>query len=187
MEWASIALAAAVVFLFLVILGALREVMLLRGEVAGLSQLITHPPTPSFLSSGNGGAKAPDALIQAIREAVPAPIPPRELVAFVSPGCGPCDALARDISALIDRDPTARQLGDAILFVVGAPTLKEAEAFAVRLPGRTHIDRNIALRRACEVRGTPTLFLVSTTDFHVTDYTVEGDMRWITTRLAQPA
>jgi len=182
MDWQVLALAAAVGFLLLVVLGALREVMVLRGEVAGLSQLITDPPPPSFVHADNGSdTRAPDALIRALQEANPLPMPSRQIVAFVAPGCGPCEDIARDVSALLNNGGGYRS--EELLFIVGAPRMSEAQDFAAHLPGRTILDRGAVLRRACEVRGTPTLFLVSAPDFHVTDYTVEGDAQWIATRL----
>jgi hypothetical protein len=50
-------LGIVVLLLFLVILGVMREVVILRGEVTALTQLITIPPAPSFL-----GKRVPNAL-----------------------------------------------------------------------------------------------------------------------------
>lgn len=56
-------LTVAILLLFLVILAVMREVVILRGEVTALSQLIVDPPVPSYL-----GQKLPRALARRLEE-----------------------------------------------------------------------------------------------------------------------
>jgi hypothetical protein len=55
---AALVVGALTVFLLLAVLGAMREVTLLRGETGALAQLIKSPPPPTFVQGG----QVPDAL-----------------------------------------------------------------------------------------------------------------------------
>lgn len=67
--------------------------------------------------------------------------------------------------------------------VVWASRTKKALRFASQLPGHTLIDENGDLARRCEIRATPTIFIVSRSDFTLADYNPEGDVEWILNRL----
>ncbi|MGD1059667.1 MAG: hypothetical protein ABR992_19930, partial [Solirubrobacteraceae bacterium] len=45
------------------------------------------------------------------------------------------------------------------------------------------VDGDGKIGQASEIRATPTLFLVSTEDYHLIDYTLSGDIEWMTTHL----
>ena len=104
--------ALAVASLFVLILGVMREVVIMRGEVTALSQLITDPPPPSFL-----GQRLPDALSRRLAppEANTSGTPGTWVVAFLSPGCASCKSVLDDVAAAVE-DGTLKR-GD-VRFVV---------------------------------------------------------------------
>lgn len=180
MEVIVVALAVLTGFLLLAILGAMREVTLLRGEVEAFAQLIKSPPAPSFVRT-----QAPDALKRVLRARVPAAgVDGAQLVAFVSPYCQSCERLAKEVEAAAHAGSVA---DDRLLFVVWARTEAEAIEMSAKLPGRTVLDVDGSLATACEIRATPTLFLVSDRDFTVVDYTLEGDAQWVLNHLTPTA
>jgi hypothetical protein len=165
-------------FLVLAMLGAMREIVLLRAEVATLSRLIRYPPEPSYAQE---------------RASVPAMLAPlleahesygeRQLVAFVAPGCGPCEGLARDVSAAIDRGQLDAK---DVLFFVWAATARETDEMVNRLPGYAVPDYEGRLARVCEIRGTPALMIVAKDGHAVIDFQYEGDVQWIIRHLTSP-
>lgn len=174
---ALIATAALTVFLVLCVLGTMREAALLRGEVKALSDLVRHPPPPSYV-----GDEAPALLRDRLLELDGSSSRP-VLVAFVSPGCQPCEVLVEGLRAAVD---SGHLSATDILSVVWAQTSDQAEQFAERVPGTPVADAKGALSRACEVRATPTLLVISPGDHRVTDFNLEGDVQWVLARLTRP-
>jgi hypothetical protein len=173
---ALILLGGLTLFLALAVLGSMRETVLLRGEVDALSQLITSPPPPSFV-----GGPAPDDLRRLLESIEPMSTHPgSSLVAFVSPGCKPCDDILTGLSRAAEEGQIR---SDDLLFVVWAEETNAVRRFASQLPGHTVIDDSGDLARKCEIRATPTLLLVSR-DFTVVDYNPEGGVEWILSRLS---
>jgi hypothetical protein len=169
-------LGALTLFLALAVLGSMRETVILRVEVEALSQLITSPPPPSFI-----GGPAPGDLRRLLESIEPMWTDPgSSLVAFVTPGCRPCDDVATELSRAAAEGQIRE---DDLLFVVWASETNEVRRFAARLPGRTIIDSDGDLARTCEVRATPTFLIVSRNDFTVLDFNAEGGVEWILERL----
>jgi len=176
-------LAVAVGFLLLVALGTLREVVFLRAGVNRCDQLIARSrKPPSFVSE-----KVPDVLVEALasrrtpngtgRTTRPA----RELVAFVAPGCRPCETLVQRASLM------STGFEQLVFVVVAAHSANGDTAFAAKLPGRVIVDETGRLATACEIQATPTLFLIDKDDHHLVDYTYAGDVEWIANHLNQPS
>lgn len=173
-----VGLVSVTLFLALAVLGSMRETVLLRGEVKALSQLITSPPPPSFVRG-----RVPDALRKTLQQLHAAPAAAtRWLVAFVTPGCGPCQEVATGLRNAVGRGEV---LASDLVFVVWA-SRREASAFASELPGHVLIDDDGDLARSCEVKATPTSFVVSRADFRVLDFDLEGGVEWILDRMRAP-
>lgn len=177
MIWVVLALPAVVVFLLLALLGVMRETVLLRGEVKAFQDLIRRPPPPKFV---NG--HMPEALTRALAPRLPfAPGSHQLLVAFVSPGCAPCEETVDALAAAV---ADGRVRHEDLAFVVWVLDETEGELFSPRIPGAFVLDSTGELSRACEVRATPTLFLVERDSYRVLDYSLEGTPQWATSRLA---
>lgn len=173
MNWVVIAAQGTVtVFLLLAVLGAMREITLLRSDVRIFRDLIQRPPAPSFV-----GGRMPDVLARELeRVAWSDGATERQAVAFLSPACSPCEVLADDLTALVGEDESRR---DKITLVVSASDDVEAERFAAKLPLRAIVDRGGTLLRACEIRGTPSVFMVSRSEHNVLDYSPEANSEWV--------
>jgi hypothetical protein len=162
-------------FLLLAHLGTMREVVLLRGDVKVFRDLIQHPPAPSFV---NG--RLPDELVNKLSER-DATMPGRhQVVAFLSPGCRPCEQLGEDLSTAVANGDLER---DDVFVVAWAFATDEAERFAARLGLPYLVDVNGDLARACEIRGTPTLFVVERDTHKVLDFSPEGSAAWVLDRM----
>jgi hypothetical protein len=71
---------------------------------------------------------------------------------------------------------------DAALVREYAPNIV-AERFAARLALPYLVDVNGDLARVCEIRGTPTLFVVERGTYNVIDYSPEGNAAWVLERI----
>jgi len=162
-----------VLFLLLAVLGALREVAILRGEIAAWSQLVKRPPPPSYV-----GRQIPHLLREEVNLNLPndeSVASPLRAVAFVSPTCTPCVRLMAGLQTAIERGT----LNPArLLYVTWASTVEASEQLASRLPAPAVVDRG-DLGRACEVRGTPTIILLNFLEGKVIDVHMEGDPEWV--------
>lgn len=168
-------LAAAVLFLFLTILGTMREVTLLRGEVAAFRQLILKPPVPSF-ATGPLPAVATEAL-----SALPSRDDRTHALLFLSQGCGGCDDLVRKMGAAIRSGAVS---SDDFTFVISAASRDSGLVTAASaVTSRVLLDASDEIFKACEVRSTPTLFIVAGSSPQVTDYVFGGDVEWIRQRV----
>jgi thioredoxin-related protein len=176
MELPVVVLGGLTLFLILAVLGSMRETVLLRGEVEALSQLITSPPPPSFIDR-----PVPDSLRKILESAEPAPSTSGErLVVFMTPGCAPCETIAEGLADAVNRGQVSTE---DLLFVVWASPSEDTQRLVSQLPGHTVVDDG-DLARVCEVRATPTIFIVSRGDFTVNDYNADGRLEWIMNRFA---
>lgn len=170
----SVALAGGILFVALVVLGVMREVVILRGEVAALSQLITDPPPPSFLNE-----RLPDALsrrLAFVTEGRRTPSRPH-VVAFVSPGCEGCTALVRELRVAVGE---GRVDPGAVSFVVTWADSAEPDVYhEAAAVADTVLDADGALARVCEVRATPTLLAVESQGLTVFAHKAGGDPEWV--------
>lgn len=179
MAWMVVGLGVLTVFLLLAVLGAMREVVLLRGELEAFGQLVKRPPPPSYVD-----ASLPSALVGAIEAAlVPCENDDRLVVAFVSPGCKPCEDLVQGLALAAEQGELRRE---DLFFVVWAARDEDAERLVPDLPGPGVSDSGGSLARASEIRGTPTVFVVSRSDYQVLDYDLEGEPEWVLRHLAHP-
>jgi hypothetical protein len=176
-------------FLVLAVLATMREVTILRGEVAAAQQLVMKPPAPSYAVSRG---RIPLALIRAVGlDSSPSEFGMKEsdlsprplLLAFVGAGCRPCQALTSGIAmALAQRALTEEDL----VFLVWGANKEEASRYAEGLPGRVILDPDADLQRAGEIRGTPTLLSISRPQLTVIDYNLEGEVEWVIRQLSPP-
>lgn len=177
MTVADFALAVSAITLFLVILGVMREVVILRGEVRALSNLIVSPPTPYYF-----GERLPRALSEALpslRDGVYADEP--HVIAFVSPGCGPCTDLTTEIR---DRVLT-RELDPTKISFVVCNASESAEFFkeVASVGSETVADELGRMMTTWEIRATPSLLALSAGDRRVVDFVAGGDVEWIKEKL----
>lgn len=99
------------------VLGAMRETMILRSEVEALAQLIKNPPAPSYVDR-----ELPESAVRAIRNLELESDSDSFVVAFVSPGCAPCDELVAQLS---DAVATGRVERDRLVSVIWASTSEQ--------------------------------------------------------------
>jgi hypothetical protein len=174
----SVVLSVVVVFLFLTILGTMREVSILRGEVAAFRQLILKPPVPSFASGA-----LPLAAARALSVLPERPKERAHALLFLAQGCGGCDDLLRKVREALRRSEIRP---DDLTFVLAAAS-EDAGVFraAAEVTPRVILDSTDEIFRACEVHSTPTLFIVAGSSPQVTDYVFGGDVDWIRQRVHQ--
>lgn len=147
------------------LLGAMREVVLLRNEVRALTRLVTKPSHPEYL-----GDQVPRSLADAIPPELAAT--GAAVVVFVAPGCGGCDELLRRL--VIGRAPQDRVL----LVTTGAEDYEPLRA-AEGAGFLVNKDATGALFEASEITATPALLAVDTTTGLAYDYVVGGYLTWI--------
>lgn len=184
----TLVLAVLLLALIAVVLGVMREAVILRGDVKALSSLITYPPAPSFLGEA---LPAPAARRLPVLAQAGASDRPRDgdshIVAFLSPDCSGCSGLVSDIAAAVEagRLP-AEQVEESISFLVASYEAEEpAVAHTARAIGEVLIDANAELGKACEVRHTPMLMAIRLPDAIVVDYSVGGGIEWVE-KILQP-
>ena len=172
-------LGVVTLFLLLATLGSMREVVLMRGEVEALAQLVKRPPPPSFVDDVIPPAFA--KLIETHQQSwVNSGSPESIAVSFVSPRCGPCENLVTGVRSALDEGLIQVE---RLLFVAWALDDAMAKEFAEACPGHAVPDIGGRLARVLEIRGTPTVLVVDPESRRVLDYTLEGSAQWITARL----
>lgn len=173
-------LTVAILPLFLVILAVMREVVILRGEVTALSQLIVDPPVPSYL-----GQKLPRALARRLEEMAGGLAPSRRVhaVLFLKNACEGCNDLVADVR---------RAVGDGILdredisFVVAAGEEAPIARAAQSISRSVVLDPGGKLLDESEIRATPTVLTVRGDTLDVLDYKLGGELGWIIDQLKRP-
>ena len=175
-------LGVCVAFLFLLVLSLMREVVLWRGEVDAISTLIKHPPQPPFI-----GSAAPAPLIEALSRVQPAIAVSSRIVAFVAPECAGCEHFVRQSHAAIAEGRVRRD--DFVFILYGdeeEQRRRRFRAFVDDLPGRSIIDEAGRLGSVCEVRATPSVFVISSTNDAVA-FDMKGNIEWALSHLAEGA
>jgi len=164
--------------LLVVILGTMRETVILRGDVAALSQLITNPPQPSYV-----GTRIP-ALIESavgLGEYVSRCDSRTHVLLFLRIGCNGCESLLIALQEAVHRESVPPS---GISCVVAAPT-EDAPVFqmARRVSENVVLDRDGTLFKGAEVRGAPTQLALWVNTLEVFDCQLGGDVGWIMERL----
>ncbi|MGI8968752.1 MAG: hypothetical protein ACR2GA_06585 [Chloroflexota bacterium] len=178
MTIADAVLVALFVLLLLVLLGVMREVLILRGHVAALAQLITHPPAPSYLGQPLPGAVASRLEFNS-RAETGMPL----ILLYLSKGCSGCDGLIRDLRQAV---ALGRLSAAAVTCIVRAgaeqdETYQAAEAIGCRMI----VDRDGKLYDFLEIRGTPTQMALWNDTAEVFAYHIGGDVQWMLDKLAE--
>ncbi|MGH2441849.1 MAG: hypothetical protein ACRDFX_01630 [Chloroflexota bacterium] len=178
MNIADAVLAVALLLTLLVILGVMREVLILRGHVTALSQLITRPPAPSYLGSGLPRTVASRLKpLQRSEEGSP------HVVLYLSNGCTGCVSL---IAALRQSLELGQIAASDVSCIVGIqPGDDGIYTAAVATGCRTSTDVRGEMYEALEIRGTPSQLAIWSDTTEVFDYHLGGDMQWIRQRLAK--
>jgi len=180
MTFIDIILVVAALLLFLLILGLMRETVILHGHVTALSQLITNPPIPSFI-----GKSLPHQLA---RELPPVSVartwlPRAHVILFLRSNCGGCEDLVAGLEEEIKRKFVSK---DNITCVVAAASVDSPVFRAAQSVSRnTVLDVTGDLLKACEIQGTPTQLAIWTDTLNVFDYNYGGDVEWIRQKLQQ--
>lgn len=158
------------VILFILALTFMREVVILRGEIVALSQLITTPPTPRLI-----GRVVPAALLE--RTAMALRQSGSHVVIFLSDTCGSCSDLVREVTPLVaGGELNAKH----ITCVVESRSAKTSVAAPLAMHGVEVVeDREGRIATECDVRGNPMLVSVNPQTGEATDYTYGGGARWI--------
>lgn len=158
--------------LFLGLLGVMREVVILRGEVRGLSHLILMPPEPPYV-----GNPAPDLLQQRLQP-VSFPDSQEDLIAlFLSSDCAACGSLMSDCEGEFDSGGISPER-----FVLVAAGVDERSRLVRRLKmsGAAVIaDPDRSLVTECGVIITPSALMISASEMSVTSFRAGVSMRWI--------
>jgi hypothetical protein len=184
----TLVLAMLLLALMAVVVGVMREAVILRGDVKALSSLITNPPAPSFLGEAlpAPAARRLPALVRGASSDEPRP-GDSHILAFLSPDCSGCSGLVSDLAAAVKSNAlSADRVGQSISFLVASYEAQEPTvASAARAVGEVIIDANAELGKACEVRHTPMLMEIRLPDAIVIDYNIGGGIEWIQ-KILQP-
>lgn len=174
-----VAISTSSVIALLCVLAALREIVILRGDVHALSQLITTPPEPAIMN-----AALPRRLANLVYEASslagPGARSATHCVVFASEDCGPC----RDL--LVRLEKAAENYSDlranvSVVVKVGAGQKSRIEG-TLRRAGIQYVRDSGELAKECGVRGTPMTVGVNSATGIVTEYTYGSDEQWIISR-----
>ena len=182
----AIVLGVGLLALLAVVLGVMREAVILRGEVQALASLITTPPAPSFM-----GSVLPNSLIRRIAETAPreasangSDAPTSHVLAFLTSDCTGCAALVSEIDFAISAGTLDPEFVKQNITAVVASRDDGAAASPVATAARSVldaviIDNHAELTRAADIRQAPTLIEVRMPDAVVVDYQVAGGLEWI--------
>ena len=167
----------ALVILFLAVLGVMRETVILRGEVAALSQLILVPPDPPYIRD-----IAPLELRNALmRLDNPSDRPERLLVLFLSGGCSSCQRVVRELGAATSAENLP---ATSVVGVVSKSTDRDGvHTSLVRLGARILNDPSGSLTKACGILITPSALEISTSDFTVLEFEGGVTEQWLLNRI----
>lgn len=178
MELLILVLAGLVGFLVLVQLGTMREVVVLRSQLASFSQLVMQPPEPSWLETGRVPAQLREQHTQLAAS-------DDECLAFVfvESGCPSCRVLVAECAAERSADLAAR-----VAFVVLDKPHNSDEAPGINETltenGFRYIrDPDSSLLHAAGVHGTPTAVLV--THNTAVAYKAGVDLQWLMKQLSE--
>lgn len=165
----ALAFATAAILLFL---GLLREIVLLRQQVAAVSDLVTEPPVPDYI-----GRLTPDHLQKLVIDASD------HVFLFVSEGCPSCEQIMAELIARnVGRTSNVARLR---MIVLGDVSRNDTRTMLDRLErscGWTQtVDSDGTISAACKIYGTPTAVLVSNSI--ATEYVPGVTAEWVVTAL----
>jgi hypothetical protein len=166
-------LTVLVALLVLANLGTMREIFVLRSELAAFTQLVTTPPAPGWLDGG----PVPDVLARFHRQFAAAGAAGLLLV-FIDGACPTCRRLVSDISAGALSAGAAPEV--MFIFPEAADRDQRAASLAATLERsgfRCVLDDGHRLHRAAGIYGTPSA-LRYTRD-HGTAFQAGVDVEWI--------
>lgn len=163
----------------LALFAVLREIVILRGEVHALTQVITRPPEPAIL-----GALLP-ATAQAIGHSSAVSSNGHAglmFTAFLSSDCGSCRQLVLDLQEATQVAPDLDQLIGLVVTVRAKRVSALEDLISTTSFPMLRDDGTIA--RQCDVRGTPMLVSWSPSlQGKGTDYTYGGSAEWVLDRV----
>lgn len=167
-------LTAAIITLLLLILGVMREAVILDGKVTALSQLITRPPAPSYVN-----ATLPIQLAERLSLSPLTATNARKahVVLFVRPNCSGCEDVIGQLSKALTEGLVARE--DISCVVSAASHNEPLYQEALTISQNAILDVTGNLLKSCEIRGTPTALALWSDTGHVFDYILGGDVEWI--------
>jgi hypothetical protein len=171
--------AGVTVLLVLVLLGTMREVVILRGDIKALSQLITNPPAPPYL-----GKRLPAVLVNHIPIKQSASRDPQcHIVLFLRAECGGCEALCLRLEQEILSEIITKN--DISCVVYTNSRLSSIFRHAQSISNTVILDDKGKLVDECDITGMPTQLAIWVDSLEVFDYQVGGSVEWILTRLHQ--
>lgn len=168
-------LAILIIALALALVATLREVVLLRGDVSALAQLITSPPVPVLVDKD-----LPDSLHRNLPDS--GDQGDTVVVLFLSDDCGPCRQIADNLQRVAELHPT---VPSSLLAVLRSRSLEASPVKPAldELRIKTVVD-NGRIADECDIRGTPGFLAYDRSTRRVTDYSYGGDVAWIVDRLS---
>lgn len=175
-----VSLSALIILLTLANLGTMREIVVLRSELASFAQLVTTPPSPPWMEHG----QPPDALVQLHDRLTDEP-GRQILFLFIESGCPTCRTLVSELSksdlpnAVRERIVCilpGRQVGDS-------RTMSLSDGVKLSMFGCV-FDEGNRLYSAAGIYGTPCALLM-TRDKGV-DFKAGVNLEWIRDRVVRP-
>lgn len=163
----------------LALLSLMREVVMLRGDVSALSQLITEPPEPDII-----GKPMPDAILSKVRDAPSAShLRPSGFMCaiFLSDDCGACGSLTDDLVATVELDPVIRMgICGVVPLTVPQPSSIAPRLAAVGIPV---VGDDGSLSSECGLRATPLAICFERDSGRATEFEYGPDLAWVMGRL----
>lgn len=169
-------------FLLLAMASIMREIVLLRGDTAALSQLITNPPRPDIIGELVPAQLRVNLVMPSKCNDGDSAGGTQRVILFVSDSCGSCQELATSLEPLLLR---RELLPSDLTCVTQAPDGGKLSQEFRRLGVNVVLDKG-ELAKECDVRGTPMLLAVNGNGSAI-DYTYGGGVEWIQRRLGSPA
>ena len=158
--------------LILLVVGMMREIVVLRGEIAAFADLIKHPPPPTYV-----GRDLPDRLRESLEEI--GLTSDHLVVAFASPSCGPSSQMLENLAeALAD----GQLHEDDVVVVMATDRGRVDTEMSQGIPNVIH-DVDGRLAHAAEVRTTPALVWVSLSQGVALEHHYGGSVEWMMQRL----
>jgi hypothetical protein len=175
-----VSLSVLVILLALANLGTMREIVVLRSELASFAQLVTTPPSPPWMEHG----QPPDALVQ-LHDRL-ANEPGRQvLLLFIESNCPTCRALVSELSQS-DLPNTVRERLVCIF-----PERQVDDSRTASLSNKIKIsmfgcvfDEGNRLHSAAGIYGAPSALLM-TRDKGL-DFKAGVNLEWIRDRVVRP-
>jgi hypothetical protein len=169
----------ALMFVVLLVLGAMREILILRREVNTAIDIITVPPRPPYL-----GKRLPDDVQRALEPGLSEYAP--ELLLFLSEGCNSCVQVLKEIER--HRDASASESGVPVRAAI--VTDQSLARRLLRINERTQLsiinDAADAAYRLTGLRGRPSALRIEWPSRTVVDYTRGVEPEWLRKNYVTP-